>query len=51
MRLCEAANVKGLALFHHNPDHTDDMLDAIQAEAKQAMAGAFVAFEGQVVAL
>jgi phosphoribosyl 1,2-cyclic phosphodiesterase len=51
VRLCNAANVKGLALFHHNPDHTDDMLDAIQAEAQQAMAGAFVAFEGQVVVL
>ena len=28
-----AANVKALALFHHDPLHDDDMVDALEAEA------------------
>ncbi len=50
-----AAGVKRLALFHHDPWHDDDALDAIGADARR-IAGesgssmdCFVAMEGQVV--
>jgi phosphoribosyl 1,2-cyclic phosphodiesterase len=49
MRLCRMANVKRLAIFHHDPDHTDEVMDKIAAEAEGAWAGNFVAREGMVV--
>ena len=33
VRLCKAANVKQLAIFHHDPEHTDDVMDKIAEEA------------------
>jgi len=33
-----AASVKRLALFHHDPDHDDTMLDAIQEQARSLVA-------------
>jgi phosphoribosyl 1,2-cyclic phosphodiesterase len=36
--LAAAANVKQHLLFHHDPERTDDELDAIEAEAKALMA-------------
>lgn len=49
MRLCRMANVKRLAIFHHDPDHTDEIMDKIAAEAEGAWSGNFVAREGMVV--
>jgi ribonuclease BN (tRNA processing enzyme) len=49
--LCKAANVKQLAIFHHDPDHTDDIMDQIDEEAKAVWDGAFVCREGQEVIL
>lgn len=52
LQLAVAAGVKHLVLFHHDPDRSDDDLDAMQAEARswlQAQAPAIrctVAFEG-----
>jgi len=51
MRLCRAANVKQLAIFHHEPDHTDDVMDKIAAEAKEAWDGTFVCREGMEIVL
>ncbi|QNT69231.1 MBL fold metallo-hydrolase [Defluviicoccus vanus] len=51
VRLCRQANVKRLAIFHHEPDHEDDRMDAIAREAKREWAGTFVASEGMVVDL
>jgi ribonuclease BN (tRNA processing enzyme) len=34
VRVAEAAGVRRLALFHHNPDATDDMIDALVAQAR-----------------
>lgn len=51
IRLCRAAGAKRLAIFHHEPDHEDDFMDAIAAEAKSLWGAAFVAREGMVVNL
>lgn len=49
VRLAKAANVKRLALFHHDPSHTDDRMDAIGLEAKRAFSESLVAAEGMVL--
>ena len=49
VRLCRAANVKRLAIFHHDPDHDDTFMQRIAAEAKRTWSGAFVAREGMQI--
>jgi len=34
IEVAERANAKMLALFHHNPDATDEVIDALQAKAR-----------------
>lgn len=51
VRLCQEARVKRLAIFHHEPSHTDDMLDAIESQARVVFENAFVAREDQHIAL
>jgi len=51
VRLAKAAGTKQLAIFHHDPDHDDQFMDQVAAEAKAMWSGAFVATEGAVVAL
>ncbi len=46
VRLCKPAGVKKLVVFHHDPDHDDDRLDAIGREVAAAMPGAVMAREG-----
>jgi phosphoribosyl 1,2-cyclic phosphodiesterase len=46
VRLCKPAGVKKLVVFHHDPDHDDDRMDAIGREVAAAMPGAVVAREG-----
>ena len=46
MRLCQAANVKRLAIFHHDPDHNDDFMDNLAIEAAEVWEGNFVSREG-----
>jgi phosphoribosyl 1,2-cyclic phosphodiesterase len=46
VRLAEAAGVKKLVVFHHDPDRSDTALDAIAAAAQQARPGTLVAQEG-----
>jgi phosphoribosyl 1,2-cyclic phosphodiesterase len=46
VRLCRAAGARKLAVFHHDPDRSDDALDAISAEVAREMPGAVVAREG-----
>jgi len=45
VRLAKAAGVRRLAIFHHDPDHNDDFMDRVAAEASRAFPGAFVARE------
>jgi phosphoribosyl 1,2-cyclic phosphodiesterase len=49
VRLADAASVKTLAIFHHEPSHDDDRMDAIAAEAEEARPGTVVAREGMVL--
>ena len=49
VRLAELAGVGQLALFHHDPSHDDDALDAVATEARARRPGTFAAREGQVV--
>ena len=47
--LANAADAKLLALFHHDPDHDDAMLDRIGAEAKTQRSATTVAAEGMTL--
>ncbi|HTQ77766.1 MAG TPA: MBL fold metallo-hydrolase [Burkholderiales bacterium] len=49
VRLCKAAGVRKLVVFHHDPDHDDARLDAIAREVDAAMPGAVLAREGLVL--
>lgn len=46
MRLCRAANVKRMAIFHHDPEHDDAFMDKLAVEAEAAWEGNFVCREG-----
>ena len=49
VRLADAAGVKTLVLFHHEPNRDDDRMDAIAAAAEKARPGTVVAREGMVL--
>jgi ribonuclease BN (tRNA processing enzyme) len=55
MRFAEKAGVDNLVLFHHDPDHTDDELEALLVEARKNWPGAedrvCLAFEGMTIVL
>ena len=43
IRICRMAGARQLAIFHHNPDHTDPIMADIEAQAKKVWAGSIVA--------
>jgi len=49
VRLADAGEVGTLILFHHAPDHDDNFMDAIQADAEAARPGTIVAREGMTL--
>ncbi|MEQ9370115.1 MAG: MBL fold metallo-hydrolase [Coleofasciculus chthonoplastes F3-SA18-01] len=51
VKLAKAAGVKQLAIFHHEPNHTDDNLDEIAIEVQSACEGSFLAKEGLIIPL
>jgi phosphoribosyl 1,2-cyclic phosphodiesterase len=51
MRLARAANVKRLAIFHHDPDHEDHFMEEIEASALAAWSGSFVSRDNMRVNL
>jgi phosphoribosyl 1,2-cyclic phosphodiesterase len=51
VRLCQAANVKRLAIFHHDPDHEDGFMEQLDAEAQYNWSDAFVARENMRIYL
>jgi phosphoribosyl 1,2-cyclic phosphodiesterase len=51
VRLCRAANVRQLAIFHHEPDHDDAFLDRLAGDARAEWPGAVVAREGMAITL
>jgi phosphoribosyl 1,2-cyclic phosphodiesterase len=51
VRLCRAAGAKRLAVFHHDPEHDDDMLDGIAREVEKLLPGSVVAKDGLLIKL
>lgn len=51
VQTARAANVRRLALFHHDPEHTDDDLEELERKAMKHFPASFVAREGQEVDL
>lgn len=51
VQVAQQANVGQLALFHHDPLHTDDQLEAIERQAQAMFPGAFLAREGMEIAI
>jgi phosphoribosyl 1,2-cyclic phosphodiesterase len=51
VRLCREAGAKRLCVFHHDPEHDDDMLDGIAREVERQMPGSVVAKDGLVLNL
>ena len=49
MRLCREAGAKRLAVFHHDPEHDDELLDGIATEVEKLLPGSIVARDGLVV--
>ena len=49
IRLCQAAGVKRLAIFHHDPYHEDAFMDSVAEQAAEMWDGAFVAKEGDKI--
>lgn len=49
VRLCDAARVGKLVVFHHDPAHDDAFMDRIAAAVEQARPGAIVAREGMTL--
>jgi phosphoribosyl 1,2-cyclic phosphodiesterase len=51
VRFADAARAKTLCLFHHAPEHDDDAMDAILAQAREVRPGTIAAREGLVIRL
>lgn len=51
IRLCRAANVRMLAIFHHDPTHDDSYMEALELEARDVWPGAIVARENMRINL
>jgi phosphoribosyl 1,2-cyclic phosphodiesterase len=49
VRILAAAGAKRLAIFHHDPDHDDEFLDAVKVQAAARHPGALVAAEGMTL--
>ncbi len=51
VRLAKQAHAKTLCLFHHDPDHDDDFMDRVAADAAAALPGTIVAKDGLIIPL
>ena len=49
VEVAERAGAKRLALFHHDPEHTDKFLFRMENECRKRFDGAFLAIEGQTI--
>jgi len=49
VRLAKSANVRRLAIFHHEPDHDDRYMRQVELDARALFPRSFVAREGQSV--
>ncbi|MDO9413985.1 MAG: MBL fold metallo-hydrolase [Pseudolabrys sp.] len=51
IRMANQAGAKQLCLFHHDPSHDDDFMDALAADAADSRPGTITAREGQIIDL
>lgn len=51
IRLCRSAKVKRLAIFHHDPDHDDQFMEALEDSARQIWDGTLVARDNMELTL
>jgi phosphoribosyl 1,2-cyclic phosphodiesterase len=49
VKIAQAAQVKKLVIFHHDPSHDDDFMDAIQLQVSEVFSQAIVAQEGMKI--
>ena len=49
VRLCKAANVKQMAIFHHDPEHNDDFMRELEFVARETWSGTIVAREQMIL--
>lgn len=49
VKVVDAARVRKLVLYHHDPEHDDAMIDRIEAEAQRAFPNTVAAREGMVL--
>ncbi len=49
VKMAQAANVKTLVIYHHDPSHNDDFLDHVGQQAAEKFPGAIMAKEGLVL--
>lgn len=51
VRLCRAAKVRRLAIFHHDPDHDDEFMERLEDQARRMWDGALVARDNMELTL
>lgn len=51
VRLCRAANVHRLAIFHHDPDHDDEFMERLEDQARRMWDRALVARDNMELTL
>jgi phosphoribosyl 1,2-cyclic phosphodiesterase len=49
VKIAQAANVKTLVIYHHDPSHNDDFLDNVGKQASEKFPGAIMAREGLIL--
>lgn len=49
VKLAKAANVKKAVIFHHDPNHSDDFLDNIEAQVQSVFPNSILAREGMIL--
>lgn len=49
IKLAKAANVNKTVIFHHDPNHTDDFLDDVEAQVQSVFPNSVLAREGMIL--
>ena len=51
IKLAEAANIKHLILFHHDPSHNDEFVNEVEKQARELFPNSTAAYEGMEINL
>jgi len=49
IKMAKAANVKKAVIFHHDPNHSDDFLDDVEAQVQSVFENSVLAREGMIL--